>query len=321
MTLTSDLPRGVSVVVPVHGTGDALEELAARLATVLSASGRKWEVILVDDGSPESAWKRIEELARREPRVRGITLARNYGQHNALLCGLRAAAYDTTVTMDDDLQHPPEEVPRLLARLDEGWDLVYGTPAAAKQPFWRRLASGLIRAALARSIGRERAKTVSAFRALRTGNRDAFADFRGPFVSLDVLLSWTSDRATHVEVRHDPRKSGTSSYSFWKLVGHAADMMTGFSTWPLRLASVVGFGFTLFGFAVLVYVIGRFIAAGGSVPGFPFLASIIAIFSGAQLFALGIIGEYLARVHFRSMERPVYVVRATTPEGPRGAAS
>jgi undecaprenyl-phosphate 4-deoxy-4-formamido-L-arabinose transferase len=313
--------RGVSVVVPVHGTGDALEELVTRIAPVLTASGRRWEVILVDDGSPESAWKRIEGLARQEPRVRGITLARNYGQHNALLCGLRAASFDTTITMDDDLQHPPEEIPRLLARLDEGWDLVYGTPAAPKQPFWRRVASGLIRAALARSIGRERAKTVSAFRALRTANRDAFTDFRGPFVSLDVLLSWTTDRATHVEVRHDPRTSGTSSYSFWKLVAHAADMMTGFSTWPLRLASVVGFGFTLFGFAVLVYVIGRFIAAGGSVPGFPFLASIIAIFSGAQLFALGIIGEYLARVHFRSMERPVYVVRATTAEGPGGAAS
>ena len=320
MTLTAGA-KGVSVVVPVHGSGDALEELARRVSAVLSASGQPWEIVLVDDGSPASAWARIEELARREPRVRGITLMRNYGQHNALLCGLRAAAYDTTVTMDDDLQNPPEEIPRLLEKKDEGWDLVYGAAAAQSQPFWRKVGSGLIRSALARSIGKERAKSVSAFRALRTANRDAFADFRGPFVSLDVLLAWTTDRATSVEVRHDPRRSGVSSYSFWKLVAHAGDMMTGFSTWPLRLASVVGFGFTLFGLAVLAYVIGRFIAAGGSVPGFPFLASIIAIFSGAQLFALGIIGEYLARVHFRSMERPVYVVREKTPEGRSGAAS
>jgi len=315
------LPRGVSVVVPVHGSGDALEEVTRRLSPVLSASGRPWEVILVDDGSPPEAWRRIEELARKDPRVHGITLMRNYGQHNALLCGLRAAMYDTTVTMDDDLQNPPEEIPKLLARREESWDVVYGAPAVQSQPFWRKIGSGLIRSALARSIGKERAKSVSAFRALRTANREAFTDFRGPFVSLDVLLAWTTDRATSVEVRHDPRKSGTSSYSFWKLAAHAADMMTGFSTWPLRLASVVGFGFTLFGFAVLAYVLGRYIAAGGSVPGFPFLASIIAIFSGAQLFALGIIGEYLARVHFRSMERPVYVVRETTPERPRGAAS
>ena len=307
-----ELPRGVSVVVPVHGSGDALEELTGRVASVISATGRPWEVVLVDDGSPKATWMRIEELARKDARVQGITLTRNYGQHNALLCGLRSAVYDTTVTMDDDLQNPPEEIPRLLAKKDEGWDVVYGAPATQSQPFWRKVGSGLIRSALARSIGRERAKSVSAFRALRTANREAFSDFRGPFVSLDVLLAWTTDRATHVEVRHDPRKSGVSSYSFWKLVGHAVEMMTGFSTWPLRLASVVGFGFTVFGLAVLAYVIGRFIAAGGSVPGFPFLASIIAIFSGAQLFALGIIGEYLARMHFRIMARPTYAVRTIT---------
>jgi len=315
--VAAHLPRGVSVVVPVHGTGDLLAELVGRVVSVLGgASGRQWEVILINDGSPESCWRLIEDLARRNASVRGIDLMRNYGQHNALLCGLRAALYDTTVTMDDDLQHPPEEIPKLLSRLDEGWDVVYGTPEKQRQPFWRKLASMLIRIALAGAIGAKRAKGVSAFRAVRTKSRRAFADFRGPFVSLDVLLSWGTDRVTQVEVRHEARKSGTSGYSFWKLASHAADMMTGFSAWPLRVASVVGFGFTLFGLGVLAYVIGRFLMAGGSVPGFPFLASIIAIFSGAQLFALGIIGEYLARMHFRSMERPVYVVRGTTLEGP-----
>ena len=310
------LPRGVSIVVPVHGTGDALAELISRVSSVLGgASGLPWEVILVNDGSPESCWHRIEELARSHGNVRGINLMRNYGQHNALLCGLRATVYDTTVTMDDDLQHPPEEIPKLLSLREEGWDVVYGTPASQRQPFWRKLASMLIRIALAGAIGWKRARGVSAFRAVRTESRRAFADFRGPFVSLDVLLSWSTDRASQVEVRHDARRSGASGYSFWKLASHAADMMTGFSAWPLRLASVVGFGFTLFGLAVLAYVIVRYLLAGGSVPGFPFLASIIAIFSGAQLFALGIIGEYLARMHFRSMERPVYVVRQTTSEG------
>jgi undecaprenyl-phosphate 4-deoxy-4-formamido-L-arabinose transferase len=315
-TAAAHPPRGVSVVVPVHGTGDVLAELVGRVASVLGgASELRWEVILINDGSPESCWRRIEDLARRHANVRGINLMRNFGQHNALLCGLRAAVYDTTVTMDDDLQHPPEEIPKLLSLLEEGWDVVYGSPARQRQPFWRKLASMLIRIALAGAIGSKRARGVSAFRAVRTESRRAFADFRGPFLSLDVLLSWGTDRAAHVEVRHEARKSGASGYSFWKLASHAADMMTGFSAWPLRLASVVGFGFTLFGLAVLAYVIGRFLMEGGSVPGFPFLGSIIAIFSGAQLFALGIIGEYLARMHFRSMERPVYVVRGTTWEG------
>ena len=126
---------------PWHGrrAGGARDEVAP----FSPRSGRRWEVILVDDGSPESGWKRIEGLARQEPRVRGIDAGRNYGQHNALLCGLRAAAYDTTVTMDDDLQHPPEEIPRLLARLDEGWDLVYGTPRGNEAAL---LAQGRLRA-------------------------------------------------------------------------------------------------------------------------------------------------------------------------------
>jgi undecaprenyl-phosphate 4-deoxy-4-formamido-L-arabinose transferase len=297
------------VVVPVHG-GDVLDELVGRVASVLGGvSARPWEVILVNDGSPESCWRRIEDLARRHANVRGIDLTRNYGQHNALLCGLRAAAYDTTVTMDDDLQHPPEEIPKLLPLREEGWDVVYGTPARQRQPFWRRVASMLVRIALAGAIGWKRARGVSAFRAVRTENRRAFADFRGPFVSLDVLLSWSTDRAAHVEVRHEARKSGASGYSFWRLASHAADMMTGFSAWPLRLASVVGFGFTLFGLAVLAYVIVRYVVAGGSVPGFPFLASIIAIFSGRAALRPRIIEEFLARMHFRSMGQPGHVVR------------
>jgi undecaprenyl-phosphate 4-deoxy-4-formamido-L-arabinose transferase len=161
-------------------------------------------------------------------------------------------------------------------------------------------------------MGAETARNVSAFRAFRTPVREAFASYQGPFVSIDVLLTWATTRFAAVEVRHDSRRNGISNYTFRKLVVHALNMMTGFSTLPLQLASMVGFAFTLFGMGVLFYVVGRYLLQGGSVPGFPFLASIIALFSGAQLFALGIIGEYLARMHFRSMERPTYVVRDST---------
>jgi undecaprenyl-phosphate 4-deoxy-4-formamido-L-arabinose transferase len=313
--LPGTLPRGVSVIVPVYGEGESLTELAGRISSVFRArAGDAWEIVLVNDGSPERCWRRIQELARRDPAVRGINLMRNYGQHNALLCGVRAARFDVTVTLDDDLQQPPEEIPLLLETLGQGWDLVYGKFEEPRQPLWRRVASLLVRKALSAAIGASTARRVSTFRAFRTGIRGAFAGYNGPFVSLDVLLSWGTTHATQVVVRHEARRAGASTYTFWKLASHAADMMTGFSAWPLRLASVVGFGFTLFGMAVLIYVIGRFFLEGGSVPGFPFLASIIAIFSGAQLFALGIIGEYLARMHFRAMDRPVYVVRETTSQ-------
>lgn len=307
------LPRGISVIVPVYGQGETLAELLRRTAAVLRERHRDaWELILVNDGSPESVWMQIVDLSRTERNLRGVNLMRNYGQHNALLCGIRIASYDVTVTMDDDLQHPPEEIPKLLSTLDEGWDVVYGKPHRVRQSFWRNLASVLVRKALAGAIGTRSASRVSAFRVFRTAIRRAFDDYRGPFVSVDVLLTWGTTRVTDLPVKHDARRSGTSGYTFWNLLNHAADMMTGFSALPLRLASFVGFALTLFGVGVLVYVIGRLVLEGRSVPGFPFLASIIAIFSGAQLFALGIIGEYLARMHFRSMERPVYVVRGTT---------
>src|SRR5581483_1552183 len=172
------------------------------------------------------------------------------------------------------------------------------------------LASRLTKLALQDAMGIETARHVSAFRAFRTSVRDAFAGYRGPSVSIDVLLTWGTTRFAALPVRHEPRSRGVSQYTLRKLVTHAINMTTGFSAWPLQLASIVGFACTLFGIGVLCYVVGRYLVQGGVVPGFAFLASALAIFSGAQLFALGIIGEYLARMHFRMMERPTYAIRS-----------
>jgi undecaprenyl-phosphate 4-deoxy-4-formamido-L-arabinose transferase len=277
---------------------------------VLPRVATQHEIILVNDGSRDSSWEVISELSSRSPMVRGLNLMRNYGQHNALLCGIRAAKYEVIVTMDDDLQHPPEEIPRLLARLEEGFDVVYGAPKAEQNGLLRALASRITRFALRTAIGGEVAKNVSAFRAFRTQLREAFASYESPFVSIDVLLTWATTRFGAITVPFQPRHSGSSNYTFGKLARHALDMMTGFSTAPLQLATLIGFSCTLFGIGIFFYVFVRY-CLEGSIPGFPFLASIIAIFSGAQLFALGVIGEYLARMHFRSMKRPAYVVRTT----------
>jgi len=218
------------------------------------------------------------------------------------------------VTMDDDLQHSPEEIAQLLARLDEGFDVVYGTPKAEQNGFLRAVASRITRLALSTAVGSDVGKNVSAFRVFRTRLREAFAEYHSPFVSIDVLLSWTTSRFGALAVDFRPRYAGPSNYTLAKLIRHALDVMTGFSTLPLQLASMVGFACTLFGMGVLIYVIGSYLFQG-SIPGFPFVASLIAIFSGAQLFALGVIGEYLARIHFRMMNRPLYVVRSVSGEG------
>ena len=302
----------VSVVVPVYNSARILRDLAERLRGSLEQAATRFELVLVNDGSVDASWEVITELGEAYPWVRGISLMRNYGQHNALLCGIRAARYEVIITMDDDLQHPPEEIPRLLEKLAEGHDVVYGTPQEERHTLWRAVASRVTKLALQSIMGVETAKKVSAFRAFRTRLREAFASYAGPFVSIDVLLTWGTTRFAASMVRHEPRRVGASHYTFRKLVTHALNMMTGFGTLPLELASLVGFAFTAFGIGVLVYVVGRYLIQGASVPGFAFLASVIAIFSGAQLFALGIMGEYLARIHFRMMQRPTYSVQATT---------
>ena len=317
MPTSDDTRASISVVVPVYNSELILPELVKRLEPVLTGLAREYELVLVNDGSRDQSWKIIQEQSRSHPWVRGINLMRNYGQHNALLCGIRAARFDTLVTMDDDLQHPPEEIPKILAKFSEGYDVVYGATKSGRQGLWREVASRITRWVLRRAMQVEAAREVSPFRVIRATACRAFTNYRSPFVSIDVLLSWGTSRFASTPVAQDVRRSGASNYTFFKLATHALTMMTGFSTWPLRLASFMGFVFTLFGFLVLIYVVVRFFLDRGSVPGFPFLASVIAIFSGAQLFALGVIGEYLARMYFRTMERPTYVIRQTTGESPK----
>lgn len=306
--------RNLSILIPVYNSAEILPKLLPPLVATLSQLAEEYEIILVNDGSRDHSWQVITDLSRQYPRLCGINLMRNYGQHNALLCGIRQAKYEIIVTMDDDMQHPPEEIIKLLDKLDEGYDMVYGPPQNERHGLWRDMASQVTKLALQSAMGASTARQVSAFRVFRTEIRKAFDNYTGPFVSIDVLLTWGTTRFAAVPVRHEPRTIGVSNYTFRKLVTHALNMMTGFSVAPLQLASLIGFAFTLFGIGVLAYVIGRYLILGYSVAGFPFLASIIAIFSGAQLFALGIIGEYLARMHFRLMEKPSYAVRQqTTP--------
>ena len=301
---------GLSVIVPVYRSAEILPELVERLGQVLPTLTARFELIFVNDCSPDRSWEVICQLVEQRSWVRGINLMRNYGQHNALLCGIRAAQCPVLITMDDDLQHPPEEIHKLLAELARGADVVYGTPEQEQHGLLRDLASMSTKLALQNVMGAEIARQVSAFRAFRRELVSAFEQYEGAYVSIDVLLTWGTNRFAATRVRHAARKQGVSGYTFRKLFRHAMNMMTGFTTVPLQVASLVGFTFTVFGFGVLLYVLIKYLAYGNPVPGFPFLASIVALFSGAQLFALGIIGEYLARMHFRSMQKPPYVVRS-----------
>jgi glycosyltransferase involved in cell wall biosynthesis len=299
----------ISVIIPVYNSEESLTELHRRLNLVLQNIAYNYEIIFVDDGSIDGSWNVIHNLSESFSSTRGLQHSRNYGQHNALLCGIREARHEIIITLDDDLQNPPEEIPILIQKLEEGYDVVYGTPKNEQHGIFRDMSSCFIKLALQKSMGIDTARYVSAFRAFRTNLRDSFANYHSPYVVIDVLLSWATTSFSHVSVDHEKRKHGKSNYNLSKLMNHAVNMIAGFSVFPLQIASYLGFSFTIFGIGILIYVVARYFWEDGGVPGFPFLASVIVIFAGVQLFVLGIIGEYLARIHMRNMGRPYSTIR------------
>jgi undecaprenyl-phosphate 4-deoxy-4-formamido-L-arabinose transferase len=302
--------QSLSIVIPVYNSEESLPILLDRLGSLLPTLATSFEVILVNDASRDHSAAVIERASSEFPWVVGIQLMRNFGQHNAVLAGIRNARFDTIVTMDDDLQHPPEEISRLVAKLSEGFDVVYGFPKKESHGLLRDFGSRIIKLTLHTVMDVDIASRVSTFRAFDAHLREAFAGYSGSSVYIDVLLRWGTSRFAAIPVSNPPRMVGKSNYTVTKLLGHALNMVTGFSILPLQLASLLGFVFSMFGFFVLAFVLGRYLIQGERVAGFPFLASIIAIFSGAQMFAIGIIGEYLARMHFRLMGKPSYVIRS-----------
>jgi glycosyltransferase involved in cell wall biosynthesis len=310
--------RTLSVVIPVYNAALSIRMVVEQLLAVLPTLADAYEIILVEDDGRDNSWHVIEGITQDyRDRVHAFKLMRNFGQHGALLCGIRAAQYDVIITMDDDLQHPADQIAELLAKLDEGYDVVYGKPLNEHHGLLRDLASQVTKLVLQNAMGADTARSISAFRAFRTVLRSAFAEYDSPYVNIDVLLTWGTRHFAAVPVRHEARTLGVSNYTFRKLVVHSFNMVTGFSILPLQIASLVGFVMTLFGVVIFLYVMLSYILQGGTqFPGFPFLASTVAIFSGVQMFMIGVIGEYLARIHFRTMKKPAYVVRYDTQETP-----
>jgi undecaprenyl-phosphate 4-deoxy-4-formamido-L-arabinose transferase len=306
----------ISIVIPCYRSQDTLGAVVADVLAELGdptrpggAAVEDFEVVLVVDGSPDRTADVARGLAATHPdRVRPVELRRNYGQHNALIAGIRRARHDVVVTMDDDQQHRADQIPLLLAALTEDVDLVYGVAAQEEHGALRSAASRLVKKTLALS-GVPRADDVSAFRAFRTSLRDTFTDVTDPYGSLDVLLSWATTSISRVLVRMDERTVGTSSYTLRSLVRHALNMVTGYSNVPLRMVAWLGWFCAALGVVLGLVVVWKFASGETTVAGFTTIAAMVALFSGAQMLSLGVIGEYLGRLHTRSMGKPTYAVR------------
>jgi len=298
----------LSVVVPCYCSPSTLPDLVRLVDHFVSARVRDLEFIFVDDGSPDDTWMRLQGLLGSHPKVRLLRLSRNYGQHNALLAGIAGASGELVLTMDDDMQNPPDQVELLIESMSKDVDLVYGSPVEERQTGFRNVASRGTKRLLRVGMGDAVNPRHSAFRLFRRRLIENGDVMRDPFVNIDVLLSWATVRQVVVPVRFDVRSEGRSGYNFRKLTRHAMNLITGFGVAPLRLVAWLGFVLAVMGFMLAGVVIGRFLFFGSEVQGFTFLAAVINFFAGAQLLGLGVVGEYLGRIHFRSMGRPNFLV-------------
>lgn len=303
----------ISVVIPVYGSARILPELARRLQDALEPAfgpGR-YEVVLVHDCGPDDAWQVIESLAAERPWLRGIELRKNAGQHNAIMAGLAIARGRRIVTMDDDLQHDPLDVPRIAASLDRGHDLCYVQFEHKQHAAWKRIGSRFNDFIARRLLKKPKDLYLSPFRGMVSGLRDEALRYDGPFVYLDGLLLQSTDNIATITARHHARSDGRSGYSLRKSISLWLQMATSFSVAPLRFVSLAGILASVIGFLLALLVLVQKLLTPDLAVGWSSLIISILLMGGLQLLALGAIGEYIGRVLLSLNKRPQYVVRRT----------
>lgn len=299
----------ISIVIPVYNSAGTLNSLLQRLSKTLTTVTQNYEIILVDDGSHDDSWAVIQALREGYSRhLIAIQLMRNYGQHNTLMCGLGVARGEYVVTMDDDLQNPPEEIPKLLSYIKQhNLDLVYGCPQHRNHAAWRNWGSSIVWH-FYRTVFRYRV-TPTPFRIMRHQLAQSVMFYDLNFTYLDGLLAWCTNRVASIEVEHHTRAQGRSNYSIGKLLVLALNLYTNFSLIPLQIVSGLGLLAAASGFFVGMYYLFQFFAASIAVPGFASTIIAILILGGVQLLALGVMGEYLGRLHLNVNRKPQYVIR------------
>lgn len=305
----------LSVVVPVYRSHDTLEKLYIGVRDAIESVDPNFELILVEDCGGDDSWLGIERLAASDQRVHGIKLSRNFGQHAATICGIAHARGEWIVTLDDDLEHSPEYIPNLYRKAQEGNDLVYGVYPERNHRAWRNITSNVARWLFNKAIPSLN-YTYTSYRVIRGDIARTLTQFDSPFPFVDGYLSWLTNNYATVEVLHGTRANGASNYTLRKLITHTINIFVTFSDLPLRLATWIGLTAFLIGMAWLTAIAGRYLFGGISVSGYASIMAGILLFGGVQLLVLGIFGEYLGRMNFKSSRKPLFLVGRTTDSPP-----
>ncbi|MFV1987964.1 MAG: glycosyltransferase family 2 protein [Gemmatimonadota bacterium] len=299
----------VSVVVPVFRSEDCLAELAQRVDSVLSESHPSYELIFVDDRSPDGSWVTICELVDRSPSVTGIRLRKNVGQDNAIMAGLHHVDGDAVVIMDDDLQHDPKDIPALLAELQKGRDVVYARFSHKKQAFWKNFGSWFNGRIGTIVLGKPKHIYMSPFKAMTREVADEVIRYGGPFAYIDGLIFTVTDDIAQIDAEHQARFAGESNYNLVRSIGVWLKLATSFSVLPLRIATLTGMALSLVSFAMAAYFAFEALFLSRTPEGWPSLIVSVFFLGGVQLMGIGALGEYIGRMFITQNGRPQFTVR------------
>ena len=305
----------LTVLIPVYNSEETIGPLIDEVFHRLGPHFERLEIVAVNDGSADASHLRLIEACSRHPgRIRYVRLARNFGEHNAVMCGLHYVTCDAVAIIDDDFQTPPEEILKLVTRLQEGYDVVYSRYAAKHHAWWRNLGSRFNDRVATRLLGKPKGLYLSSFKVLNRFLVDTVIGYEGPYPYLDgLILRSTSAIGTELCEHHD-RRAGHSNYTLTRLIRLWLNMFTSFSVLPLRVSTILGlcmsgFGVLLAIFFFVSWLLGGIFLHDQIPPGWASTVIIITIFAGIQLLMLGMIGEYIGRVFLTHNRHPQFVVR------------
>ncbi|HDS1616220.1 TPA: glycosyltransferase [Stenotrophomonas maltophilia] len=308
LTLNRLAPPDVSVVVPVYGCAGCLEDLSDRVGASLSGQGLTHELILVDDNSPDNAWARILELSAASPSVRGLRLSRNFGQHAAISAGLACARGAVVVVMDCDLQDVPEEIPALLASLNDDHEIVLGQRIERQDSWLKRSGSRLFYRTLGWLTDTRYDASTANFGAYSRKVVDSMNAMPEMDRFLPLMARWTGFRTRSIPVSHGRRNEGKSGYSLRKLIQMATRIVLSFSDKPLRLVMTMAFALATVGIGVALFAMLRYLAGDIRVAGFTSILASVWLVGSFIMASLGVVGLYLGRIHYETKQRPAYIV-------------
>ena len=306
--ISTDKEVGISVVIPVYNEEEVLPELYRRLTRTMKDIGQTYEIIFVDDGSKDRSFEILKTLKEQDEHLKIIKFTRNFGQHPAIVAGFNNCMGEAVILMDADLQHPPEELPRLLDRFREGYDIVYGIRKRRRDPFYRRIGARFYGWVMRRALNIDVSDSATSFIVLNRRVIDTFARIKEQNYYISALMAWMGYSSSSVMVEHAERFAGSSHYSMRKLIFMTFDMVIGFSYAPLKWASKAGFGLSLISFLYGLYIFIRALFGRIGIPGYASILVGIMFLSGIQMMFLGVIGEYLARIYREAKGRPYYIV-------------